>query len=79
MSLQGYEKFGYKNPQHKYNQKLLEQVMDPANKVAGRAMCQRCERLFGHKGTVKHIFTCNDCYASIESERFFVGRIRAGH
>lgn len=74
-----YEKFGTRAAQYRYNQELLAQLSDPDNKTVGKAMCQVCERTFGHTGYVKHVFTCNDCYASLESERFFVGKIRAGH
>jgi hypothetical protein len=70
-----YEKYGTRSQQYKDNQKLLEQLNDPNNVTVGRAMCQVCERTFGHSGYVKQLFTCNDCFESIESERFFLGRL----
>lgn len=70
-----YEKFGIRSQQYKDNQKLLEQLYDKKNKVVGLALCQVCERTFGQSGSVKHVFTCNDCFESIETERFFIGRL----
>lgn len=70
-----YEKFGTRSQQYKDNQKLLNQLSDPANKVVGRALCQVCEQTFGHSGRVKHVFTCNGCFEEIEHERFFLGRL----
>lgn len=70
-----YEKFGIRSQQYKDNQELLNKLSDPENKVVGRALCRSCERTFGHSGTVKHVFTCNDCFHAIETERFFLGRL----
>ena len=71
-----YEKFGIRNPQHKRNQELLARLSDPSDKEVGLAFCQVCEATFGHSGKLRHIFTCNDCFESVESERFFIGKIR---
>lgn len=72
------EKFGKYSDQYKDNQKLLARLADPTDKEIGKAMCQRCERVFGHSGYVRQLFTCNDCFMSLESERFFVGNFRTG-
>lgn len=73
--METYEKFGTRSQQYKDNQELLKRLNDPSNQTVGKALCQVCERRFGHSGFVKHVFTCNDCYESIESERFFLGRL----
>ena len=73
--METYEKFGTRSQQYKNNQKLLQQLNDINNDFVGRALCQVCERTFGHSGGVKHVFTCNECFEEIENERFFLGRL----
>lgn len=74
-----YEKFGKRNPQFQRNQELLNRLSDPSDTEIGLAFCQVCEATFGHTGRLRHIFTCNDCYESVESERFFMGRLRRSY
>jgi len=74
-----YEKFGKRNPQFQRNQELLNRLFDPSDTEIGLAFCQVCEVTFGHTGRLRHIFTCNDCYESVESERFFMGRLRRSY
>lgn len=74
-----YEKFGKRNPVYIKNQELLKRLSDPTDKEIGRAMCNRCEGVFGHSGHIRQLFCCNSCYESLEDERFFMGRIRRGY
>lgn len=72
------EKYGKHTDQYKEIQKLLARLADPDDEEIGKAMCHRCERVFGHNGYVKQLFTCNHCFEQVEKERFFVGRMRGG-
>ena len=74
--METYEKYGIRSQQYKDNQELIKQLNDPDNQSVGSALCQVCERRFGHSGYVRHVFTCNDCFEQVESERFFLGRLR---
>jgi len=71
-----YQKFGTRSMQYQRNQELVARLSDPSDTEIGLAFCQVCETTFGHTGKLRHIFTCNDCYESVESERFFIGKAR---
>jgi protein-arginine kinase activator protein McsA len=74
-----YQKFGTRSLQYQRNQELVARLFDSSDTEIGLAFCQVCEATFGHTGRLRHIFTCNECYESVESERFFIGRVRKGY